>query len=804
MFRSRLWRSLLLLLGMAVVLYLTVSLFLPSSRRLIVGVDRRTGKVRQVESRLTFLPPHQFYRLSFDKREGYAQRDGITRIVSQDGVPVTVNYRLRFAIAGNRIPDVRRLVNDGFTSWMQARVAEAVSAVTNQVPIEDLLSPTSGFNTQRDPLRRTVAAHLAASGLKVTAFEIARLDVDREALLRVKRAQLRRDARSVPARVAIFAIDGADWDLLAELKDDGRIPNLKALIAGGTTGSLQTIQPTVAPLVWTTIATGLPPDRHGVIDFIDRSRNSPVDANTRRAPALWDTAEAFGRPSVVVNWWTDWPPTSLDTMTFDTPGALLTNAASPTEMQRLASSFSVPVETVGYDQVHRFLNITPTEYQNAVTSGNAADPINIMRLVLAKTWSDHRVAINAFRQKQPLLLMMEYDGTDTVNHLFGPFHPPQRDVRDDDYRKYWPAVSNYYAEVDRLIGEWMTVLPPDTTVLLMSGYGFRWGKNRPAQIPNGRSALSDHRNPGIFIAYGQHVAHTGIPHAISIYDVAPTVLTLLGLPKAIEMPGQIATWMLKDVAPIQSVRVVSYAEFVGSRPAGVSARVDAKTFQVLLQTIGHLNDPTRNLTPVLEEDQQTAANEKPLPPEKWGAYAYSNNLGVQLRAQGKLKDAVEALQQAIELNPNRPVPYLNMAMVMFDRIQYAAADDAFLQAVSKGLPNAEQYFVDFAALYRTHDMSSRAIALLYKGKALFPQSYLIAANLGASLMQASRYTEGQPELERALGLQPSSTMVLDNLGLFYAKRNDYARALDYWNRSLSIDPRQPQIRAAADAARTRL
>ena len=804
MFRSRLWRSLLLILGMVVVLYLTVSLFLPSSRRLIVGVDRRTGKIRQVESRLTFLPPHQFYRLSFDKREGFAQRDGITRIVSQDGVPVTVNYRLRFAIAGDRLPDVRRLVNDGFTSWMQARVAEAVSAVARQVPIEDLLSPTSTFNTtQRDLLRRTVAAHLAASGLKVTAFEIARLDVDREALLRVKRAQLRRDARSVPARVAIFAIDGADWDLLAELKDDGRIPNLKALIAGGTTGSVQTIQPTVAPLVWTTVATGLPPDRHGVIDFIDRSRNAPVDANTRRTPALWDIAEAFGRGSVVVNWWTAWPPTSPAATIFDTPGALLPNAISPPDAQRLAMSYAVPLQTIGYDQVHRFLNISPAEYDKAVSSGDASDPINIMRLVLAKTWTDHRVAINAFRQKQPLLMMMEYDGTDAVNHLFAPFHPPQRDVSDNDYRKYWPAVSNYYAEIDRLIGEWMTVLPPDTTVVIMSAYGFRWGKNRPDKIPNGAAALSDHRNPGIFIGYGQHIAHTGLSHPLSVYDVAPTTLTLLGLPKSVEMPGQIATWALKDVAPIDSVRVVSYAEFVGSRPSGAAARVDLAEFEQRLRAIGHLNDPTRNLTPVLEQDQPATA-QKPLPPQQWGAYAYYNNLGVQLRGQGKLKDAADALGQAIELNPNRFVPYLNLAMVLFDRIQYTQADEAFLNAVAKGLPNAEEYFVDFASLYRAHDMGSRAIALLYKGKELFPQSYLIAANLGASLMAASRYTEGQPELERALGLQPSSTIVLDNLGLFYAKKNDYARALDYWNRSLSIDPRQPAIRAAADAARTRL
>jgi hypothetical protein len=40
--------------------------------------------------------------------------------------------------------------------------------------------------------------------------------------------------------------------------------------------------------------------------------------------------------------------------------------------------------------------------------------------------------------------------------------------------------------------------------------------------------------------------------------------------------------------------------------------------------------------------------------------------------------------------------------------------------------------------------------------------------------------------------------------MYFAQRNDYGRALDYWNRSLSIEPRQPEIRAAAEAARTRL
>ena len=797
--RNRLAQSLLLLGGIVVVAYLLISLYLPSSRWLIFGIDKHSGRVRMVEQRVTYLPPYQFYRVNFEKRDGWAQLDDIVRITSQEGVPVTMTYRLRFGITGDTIPDAQKIVADGWRSWIRARIGEAVAAVTSQIPIEDLMSPTSAFTTQRDRLRQVVARHLAASGLRVTAFEVARFEPDRDALLRVKRTALRRDARSTPTRVAIFALDGADWDLLTELADDGRIPNIKALAQGGTTGTVQTIQPTVSPMVWTTVATGLLPARHGILDFVD-SQKTPIESNSRHAPAVWDIADGFGRDAQVTAWWTAWPPTAKNSIFFDTPVEMIPGAIYPPELAARADSLIVPVDTVGYDQVRRFLNISQSEY--------SAEPVGIFRNVLAKTWTDHRVAINLYNDQHqhghdPMLMMISYEGTDAVNHLFGPFHPPLRDgVSQDGYRKYWPAVANYYSEVDRLIGEWTNVLPRDTTVIIMSAYGFRWGKDRPKAPPAG-GALQDHRNPGVFIAYGPHVAASRGTHTLSVFDIAPTVLTLLGLPQSVEMPGKTATWVLKDLAPITSVRVASYSEFLDIRPAGTPSHTDVAQYRTELLAIGHLNDATRNLTPQLDEEQPAKAPE-PISPDKYGLYAYFNNLGVQLRAQGKLKDATDAFQKAIDLNPDRPNAYLNMAMILFDRQDYTDANTIFLEAVAKGLPNAEQYFVDFAALYRERDMDSRAILLLEKGKEMLPQSYLIAANLGSALLQASRYTEGVPELERALGLQPSSTEALNNLGLYYSKKNDYGRALDYWNRSLSIQPQQPQIRAAADAARSRL
>jgi Tfp pilus assembly protein PilF len=803
--RSKSVRALLLLAGLVGTIYLTVSLFLPSSRRLIFGVDKNSGKVRLVQSRVTYLPPHQFYRLEFEKRNGAAQRDDLVRILSKERVPVTVSYRIRFTLPGERLEDSRGLVRDGWSAWIRTRVGEAVSAVTQQVPIEELLSPTSQFAVRRDDLRRVVAGHLARSGLKVEAFEIAQMEPDRRALLEYKRQELRRNARGIAGRVAIFAIDGADWELISELSSDGRIPNIRALAQGGVTASLQTIQPTVSPLVWTTAATGLTPDRHGVIDFMDAGTKGPVDAGTRRSPALWDIAEAFGRRSVVVNWWTAWPPRMDSAVTFDVPVTMMQDAIDPIELRPRVAPQVIPTQSLGFAQVARFLNITGTEYEDAVRQGGPNDPVNVFRETLAKTWTDHRVAISLYQQQEPLVMMVNYEGADTVNHLFAPYHPPFREgMSQTNYRKYWPTVANYYSELDRLIGDWMKVLTDDTTVIIMSAHGFRWGQKRPRMQPIGRSALSDHRNPGIFIAYGNHVPANRGNHVISIYDVVPTVLSLLGLPKSLEMPGKHADWVYSDIQPVTSVRVVSYDEFFAGRPTS-KTNVDPQRYTQRLQGIGHLIDPKR-VQPVFDEEGEPvqAAVAVSLPPAQWGQYAHLNNQGIELRKQGKHREAVEAFQAAIDLHPTRPTPYLNMAMVLFEKQQFTAAENVFIMAVQRGLPNAERWFIDFAALYRSQNMTSRAITLLYKGKQIFPQSYLIAVNLGSALAQSKRYTEGLPELERALGLQPSSTLVLNNLGVFYARQEEYARALDFWNRSLAIDPRQPKIRQSADAARTHL
>jgi predicted AlkP superfamily phosphohydrolase/phosphomutase len=76
--------------------------------------------------------------------------------------------------------------------------------------------------------------------------------------------------RPLPAvmdRLLIIGLDGATFDVLNPMMDAGRMPNLKAFLARGVHGVLQSTKPPITPAAWTTFMTGKGPGRHGIVDF---------------------------------------------------------------------------------------------------------------------------------------------------------------------------------------------------------------------------------------------------------------------------------------------------------------------------------------------------------------------------------------------------------------------------------------------------------------------------------------------------------------------------------------------------------
>ena len=111
------------------------------------------------------------------------------------------------------------------------------------------------------------------------------------------------DAKPRPAkpRVVVIGWDGADWIVLHQLIDAGRMPNLSRLIERGVMGNIASLMPCLTPMLWTSVATGRTADEHGILGFVepreDHSGVVPSRSSSRRTKALWNSDSQIFRRS---------------------------------------------------------------------------------------------------------------------------------------------------------------------------------------------------------------------------------------------------------------------------------------------------------------------------------------------------------------------------------------------------------------------------------------------------------------------------------------------------------------------------
>ena len=121
---------------------------------------------------------------------------------------------------------------------------------------------------------------------------------------------------TITRRVAVFGLDGVTFDLLQPWLDEGRLPNLAALLAGGAHGRLRSTIPPVSASAWASFTTGTNPGQHGLVDFTypveDGYEIQITNGHTRAVPALWEIVSAAGGQVGVVSMPMTYPPQPLN------------------------------------------------------------------------------------------------------------------------------------------------------------------------------------------------------------------------------------------------------------------------------------------------------------------------------------------------------------------------------------------------------------------------------------------------------------------------------------------------------------
>ena len=605
-----------------------------------------------------------------------------------------------------------------------------------------------------------------------------------------------RQTRGPGGRPAVIwlGFDGLDFELVDRLAGEGRMPSWKRLASEGYTARLESFVPVVSPVVWTTLATGVNPEVHRVLDFQELDPNTgqkvPISGRSREVPAIWNVASARGLTVGVVGWWATHPAEEVrgffvsdraSTILFE--GLARDGVAYPASLAAGVDQVVSREGSVRDEELARFVDVSAADVARARSSGEGSrHPIVALARTIAATRVQSRIARELYDRTLPDLMMVYFEGTDVIGHHFALYAPPRMDcVSPEDSARYGRVVDEYFALVDRLLGQWMRRAEEDgATLLVVSDHGFRWGSDRSCE--RGSLNPSAHRLEGVLAAQGPHIT-AGPPRGrASVYDVEPTVAALLGLPIDRKTQG---TPIRAVAGPAAAPRREDLAASVPVRrlDARPMSPGEADEYARRLMALGYLSggEPGR-LAP--------SGGDRPgLTEAAW------NNLGLYHYAVGGAAHqaaAEEAYRKALALRPDYVTAKINLAVLDRDRGRDSAAIDGLFEALASGPGDSERSVLDWARNYGDKRKPKQALEVLERGGRALPESERIQRALALE-----RYKAGECALaDSTLGPFEAKTAApetLNALALIRAclgRRDDAARL---FRRSLSLEPGQETV-----------
>jgi predicted AlkP superfamily phosphohydrolase/phosphomutase len=357
------------------------------------------------------------------------------------------------------------------------------------------------------------------------------------ALLASERAAPSGDHAIAGAQVTplvLIGIDGADWREINPLLARGRLPEISRLTRNGSSGALTTFRPTLSPSIWTSIATGQPPLRHGIRDFLEPGSGIPYTSNTRLVPALWTLIGDAGLRVGVVGWWVTWPAEAVNGQMISAysnrdletiKGTVHPDLERQTHPPQLIEELR-PLIADGAGWGKTKLASIARHFPRDRPDELFQSRLRVTSFVLGTDHTFSDAAAQMAQSLQPDFLAVYLSAPDTSSHAFcAGRNNPWRE------RACGRVLEEIYTEVDREIGRIVDAAPADANVMIVSDHGFDRARGHEHGLLHGPE--------GIIILRGSGVRAGGEIRAASIYDIAPTSLALLGLPIPSDLRGRV-------------------------------------------------------------------------------------------------------------------------------------------------------------------------------------------------------------------------------------------------------------------------
>jgi predicted AlkP superfamily phosphohydrolase/phosphomutase/tetratricopeptide (TPR) repeat protein len=361
-------------------------------------------------------------------------------------------------------------------------------------------------------------------------------------------------------KVLFIGWDAADWKAIHPLMDAGKMPNLQKLVEGGAMGRVATLQPPLSPMLWTSIATGKRPFKHGIHGFSepvpDGRSVQPITNLSRTSKAIWNILNQNGKKSVVVGWWPSHPAEPINGVTVSdhyhkahrklgpdgvAGWPLLKGAVHPPELHDTIAELRMHPQELAGPMLLPFLPALEKIDQKKDRR------FSMLCKTISECVSIHSAATWLIDNQDWDFFAVYYDAIDHFCHGFMQYHPPKQPwVSDEDFEKYSNVVNTAYEFHDQMLGTLLAKARAkageELHVVLMSDHGFHPDHLRPRAIPDMPAGPAIEHSPlGIFVINGPGIKKDASLYGVSVLDATPTLLALFGLPRGDDMDGRVVT-----------------------------------------------------------------------------------------------------------------------------------------------------------------------------------------------------------------------------------------------------------------------
>ncbi|MBL4704180.1 MAG: alkaline phosphatase family protein, partial [Flavobacteriales bacterium] len=454
---------------------------------------------------------------------------------------------------------------------------------------------------------------------------------------------------SKKTKILIIGWDAADWKIMQPLIDKGLMPATKKLIENGASGKIATLEPPFSPMLWTSIATGKTPEKHGILDFLEADTETggirPVNVTSRKSRAFWNILNSEGWLCNLVGWWPSHPAEPIN-------GNIVSNffhkevsgggdnwpvkdgSVHPKSLTEALKKYRIHFQEITSEQILPFI----PEALNIKLEENLG--VTAIAKTLANTATVHATCTYLMDNSDWDLTAVYFDGIDHFCHGFIKYHPPQLSgLSDNLFNYYKEVVSSAYRFHDMMLERQLQLAGEDTIVVLLSDHGFESGSLRLRKNPDFHAGPAmDHAPYGVLIVNGPGIVKNKKIHGASLLDITPTLLTLAGLPVGEDMDGKVLTELFETPPTVTSIPSWENVEGdFGEHPDDLRENPeDAAAEMQQLIDLGYVEEPGEDL-------QLAAVNNK---------RETNFNLGLVYRSKGDERKALELFEEVYEGKPD--------------------------------------------------------------------------------------------------------------------------------------------------------